>query len=89
MNAVEYQRRAMLHKPTDGDSIAAEVRRLKANGYSARDISGALNLDYVAVEQMLRYQPSPGVSINGARSSDSRAPAPLTSGRSHSLDCNL
>jgi hypothetical protein len=55
MNAVDHQRRANLHKPTDAAGIAAEIRRLSANNYSARDIAGCLGLDPVAVERLLQH----------------------------------
>jgi hypothetical protein len=54
VNAVEYQRRAMEHRPTDAAGIAAEIRRLSLNGYSTRDIAGALKLDPIAVERRLQ-----------------------------------
>jgi hypothetical protein len=79
----DYTRRANQHRPTDADSITAEVRRLHANGYSARDIAGSLHLDFAAVTQMLRTSSpdsrpsSDRGSVHSFAGSSSRGPGDL------------
>lgn len=52
--AGEYRVRALRHRPTDPALLAAEIHRLAAGGWTARDIATALRLDVVAVLQILR-----------------------------------
>jgi hypothetical protein len=56
MNAIEnsYEMRANLHKPSDPDAFALEIRRLHSEGLKPRDIANALRLDLAAVLTALR-----------------------------------
>jgi hypothetical protein len=42
------------HRPTDRDALAAEARRLAANGLTASDIAAAIGLTRAAVVEILR-----------------------------------
>ncbi len=42
MNAIDYDRLARIHRPSDPALMALEIRRLRQNGLTARDISDAL-----------------------------------------------
>lgn len=61
MNALDYDRRARMHRPTDSAVLALEIRRLRQNGLTARDISDALRIDMGAVLNALAT-PSPSAS---------------------------
>ncbi len=43
-SAADYQRRAILNRPTDAVALAGEIRRLASTGLTARDISAALRV---------------------------------------------
>jgi hypothetical protein len=47
--ATDYDRRAMFHRPTDRDVLAAEIRRLHSTGLTRRDIASALRIDLTTV----------------------------------------
>jgi hypothetical protein len=51
---VDYARLAQLHKPSDPAAIEREVRRLHAEGLTARDIAVALRLAPDVVINMLK-----------------------------------
>lgn len=53
MNVHEYQLCAQQHRPQDQAAMAAEIRRLSAEGLKPRDIAAALRLDLAAVLVML------------------------------------
>ena len=53
MTAADYQQRAQQHRPADLQVIGAEVRRLRAQGLTERDIGQALRLDPSAVRAMI------------------------------------
>lgn len=57
MNALDHDRRAQEHCPTDPAALAAEINRLAASGLKARDIAGALRLDMAAVLEALYGHP--------------------------------
>jgi hypothetical protein len=44
-DALEYDRRAQEHRPTDVESLRREVRRLNQQGLRIRDIAQALTLN--------------------------------------------
>jgi hypothetical protein len=44
------------HRPTDRDALAAEARRLAANGLTASDIAAAIGLTRAAVVEILRTE---------------------------------
>lgn len=54
-----YDARANQHRPTDPRAIDAEMRRLKAAGLTARDISTALRIDLAHVSNVVEH-PSVG-----------------------------
>jgi len=49
-----WQMLANMHRPTDPEAIAAEIRRLRKTGLTARDISNTLRLDLGVVLAALR-----------------------------------
>jgi DNA-binding NarL/FixJ family response regulator len=53
---LDYRLLANLHRPSDPVALKLEVIRLSASGLKARDIAQALQLSWVAVEQMLREE---------------------------------
>lgn len=52
-----YDTRANQHRPTEPALLAAEIRRLHADGLSARDISTALRLSHDMVITILYGAP--------------------------------
>jgi hypothetical protein len=42
------------HRPTDGETMQAEIRHLHSTGLTVRDIAAALRIGVAAVEQALR-----------------------------------
>jgi hypothetical protein len=44
-NALEYDRLAQAHRPTDVESLRREIRRLNQQGLRVRDIADALRLN--------------------------------------------
>ena len=44
LDMAAYAALSQLHRPSDPRAMAAEVKRLRASGLSARDISAALRL---------------------------------------------
>jgi hypothetical protein len=49
MTALDYERLARQHRPTDQAALAREIRRLYADGLKPRDIAAALRFDLPAV----------------------------------------
>jgi hypothetical protein len=56
--ATDYDHRAMFHRPTDTDALAAEIRRLHSTGLTRRDIASALRIDLTTVLHALSTDPS-------------------------------
>lgn len=54
MNALEYQRRALQHRPTDLVTLRAEATKLQRLGLLPRDISQALGLNPEQVRQLIQ-----------------------------------
>jgi hypothetical protein len=52
--AVEHDRRAMQHRPTDPEQLAREIRRLHRTGLSPIDVATALRADLAMVREVLR-----------------------------------
>ena len=48
-DTIDYNIRAQLHRPADPAVLAAEIRRLRAQGLRPRDLSVALRLPLGAV----------------------------------------
>lgn len=42
------------HRPTDGETLQAEIRRLHSTGLKPRDIADSLRIGLAAVQQALR-----------------------------------
>ena len=49
----DYERRANAHRPPHAETLAAEARRLHAQGFTALDISTALRIDSAQIREML------------------------------------
>ncbi len=49
-----WQMLANMHRPTDGETLQAECRRLRDGGLKPHDIANVLRLGLGAVEQALR-----------------------------------
>jgi hypothetical protein len=49
-----WQMMANTHRPTDGDALQAEIRRLRQTGLTAHDIASTLRMGVAAVEQALQ-----------------------------------
>jgi hypothetical protein len=56
---LDYQRLAQLHRPSDTNRIASEIRRLHADGLTAQDIAAALRIDVVQVRTILHPMTHP------------------------------
>lgn len=54
ITAVDHDRLAQMHRPTDPSVVAGEIRRLRQTGLTARDIATALRLDLGVVFAALR-----------------------------------
>ena len=61
--AMDYERLAALHRPSDPLAINDEIRRLRATGLTAGDISLALRIDIRAVHAALGPPVSPPVFL--------------------------
>ena len=53
LDMAAYAALSQLHRPTDPEALAAEIRRLRATGLRARDISTALRLPHDQVVNVL------------------------------------
>lgn len=51
--ALDYAALSQLHRPTDPQALASEVRRLATTGLKPIDISVALRIDPASVREML------------------------------------
>ena len=51
---LDWRAQADLHRPTDRGAVAAEIRRLVANGLKPRDVAAALRLGLGQVLEALR-----------------------------------
>ncbi len=78
--AVDYDRLASQHRPTDPAAIAAEIRRLVAGGLRPRDVSVALRLDLAAVLNALRPSPSPATVLSRGRPESPPSGSPAAAG---------
>jgi len=58
--ALNYIRRANIHRPVSLDAMASEIRRLKNTGLTVRDISIALRVDLAQVLQAITELTSTG-----------------------------
>jgi DNA-binding NarL/FixJ family response regulator len=56
----DYNTMANQHRPTDPASLAAEIRRLHADGLTSRDIAEALRLSHAQVITILYGEPERG-----------------------------
>jgi len=54
VSAVDHDRRAQMHRPTDPSVVAGEIRRLRQTGLTARDVAALLRLDLGVVLAALR-----------------------------------
>lgn len=50
---LRYDQLAALHKPTDAQALAREIKRLRGTGLTPIDISVALRIDQAQVREML------------------------------------
>jgi hypothetical protein len=57
--SIDYRRLAELHRPTDEQAIACEIRRLHQQGLTERDIGAALQVNPEAVRKALLADTSP------------------------------
>jgi hypothetical protein len=61
---LDWRRLADLHRPTDRDQLAAEIRRLRASGLMPRDISTALRIALPVVLEALADAPHTATRSN-------------------------
>ena len=57
--AIDYDKLARIHRPSDPAVLPLEIRRLRQNGLTARDIAAALRLDLGQVLEALVGPTSP------------------------------
>ena len=82
MIAADYDRLARIHRPSNPAVLAMEMRRLHANGLTARDIAAALRLDIGQVLEALTAPNSPAVTPAAVELLSSDISAAVGGGRS-------